>query len=544
MSAKHCSVPHCVSNRKRSAADISFHMFPKDEDLREEWILKIKSNEGSSYKEISETGFVCSKHFKKEDFAWSAAGTRKRLKRGTVPSKFPWKNRQKDAAVSSNITQILPVASNGLRNGASATEPHSITREREELQNNTKERVELQINKKEMVEAQNSTTDWVEVHNNTKEWVQAHINAKERLEAESNVRNREQVLALQDRVVKLQAKIEKKDRDFSRKFTECELLTQRLSVERFGLNRFCRNDAMIQFYTGFPSYTQFIAFFLSVKPSDDKESAYHTILHSSSVSGPMKDLQLVDELFMFMCCLHAGLLLEDLADRFNINISLVHRTIVTWCNYLYLFLSQLPVWLSREAMSASTPVCFKELYPNTRVIIDFTELKAETPELLNPEIGSVSKSWCGISTLRGLLGLAPSGAVVFLSELFVGPVSDAHVLTESGILKLLDHGDSVMANVGDGEISQLIEADNATLTEPLFCGNTENDLPPREETDDTRQNFEEMDFALRQYLKNIIWEVKRSRLFGGVIPCNLSGHIQQLWTVNCLLCNFREPVVI
>ncbi len=122
-------------------------------------------------------------------------------------------------------------------------------------------------------------------------------------------------------------------------------------------------------------------------------------------------------------------------------------------------------------------------------------------------------------------------------------VSDAQVLTESGILKLLDHGDSVMANVGDLEISQLIEADNATVTEPLLCANSANDLP-RVEAGGTRQDNEQMDSAVRQYLKSIIWEVKRSRLFGGVIPCNLSGHIQQLWTVNCLLCNFREPIVL
>ena len=36
------------------------------------------------------TGFVCSKHFKKEDFAWNAGALRKRLKRGIVPSRFPW----------------------------------------------------------------------------------------------------------------------------------------------------------------------------------------------------------------------------------------------------------------------------------------------------------------------------------------------------------------------------------------------------------------------------------------------------------------------
>ena len=52
------------------------------------------------------------------------------------------------------------------------------------------------------------------------------------------------------------------------------------------------------------------------------------------------------------------------------------------------------------------------------------------------------------NTLKALIALIPSGAVCFLSDLFSGYISDQKLVTKSGFLKLLEVGDSIMADRG------------------------------------------------------------------------------------------------
>ena len=52
------------------------------------------------------------------------------------------------------------------------------------------------------------------------------------------------------------------------------------------------------------------------------------------------------------------------------------------------------------------------------------------------------------NTAKGLLGITPSGAVSFVADLFVGRTSDKKATLEFGIYKLLEEGDSIMADKG------------------------------------------------------------------------------------------------
>ena len=44
------------------------------------------------------------------------------------------------------------------------------------------------------------------------------------------------------------------------------------------------------------------------------------------------------------------------------------------------------------------------------------------------------------------MGISPSGAITFVSSLYSGSISDKELARQSGILALLDRGDSVMAD--------------------------------------------------------------------------------------------------
>ena len=52
------------------------------------------------------------------------------------------------------------------------------------------------------------------------------------------------------------------------------------------------------------------------------------------------------------------------------------------------------------------------------------------------------------NTLKSLIGITPSGAVCFISDLYGGNISDKKLTAECGILKLLESGDAIMADRG------------------------------------------------------------------------------------------------
>ena len=117
---------------------------------------------------------------------------------------------------------------------------------------------------------------------------------------------------------------------------------------------------------------------------------------------------------------------SNLAERFQISIFTVSRTLVTWTNYLYFLLGSLPIWPSREQVNKTMPRSFQDAFPTVRVIIDCTEIKVQTPSslTLHSEFYSNYKS---ATTLKGLIGISLTGAVSFVSALYTGSISDRKI---------------------------------------------------------------------------------------------------------------------
>ncbi len=90
-------------------------------------------------------------------------------------------------------------------------------------------------------------------------------------------------------------------------------------------------------------------------------------------------VSLVNQFFLFLCFLTAGLMEKDLSFRYHISAPTTSRIIITWANYLYFVLGSLPIWPPREKIDQLMPYCFKDLYPKCRVIIDCTEIECQTP---------------------------------------------------------------------------------------------------------------------------------------------------------------------
>ena len=155
-----------------------------------------------------------------------------------------------------------------------------------------------------------------------------------------------------------------------------------------------------------------------------------------------------EEFFMTLVRLRLGLVEEDLAHRFGVSQSTVSRITCTWINFLYMKLKELPLWPPKELVKANMPQQFKTRYPATRVILDATEIYIEQPHL--PELQQMTFSnYKNDNTFKALVGISPDACVVmFVSSLFPGSISDKSLTRKSGMLDLLDEGDSVMADRG------------------------------------------------------------------------------------------------
>ena len=66
--------------------------------------------------------------------------------------------------------------------------------------------------------------------------------------------------------------------------------------------------------------------------------------------------------------------LKHTAWLFNLFKSTACRYIITWANCIYFKLGCVPIWSTKDIVIETMPECFKDTYPDKRVIIDRTEL--------------------------------------------------------------------------------------------------------------------------------------------------------------------------
>ncbi|VDI10962.1 Hypothetical predicted protein [Mytilus galloprovincialis] len=168
------------------------------------------------------------------------------------------------------------------------------------------------------------------------------------------------------------------------------------------------------------------------------------------------------------------------------------------------------------------------LYPSTRVVIDCTEIKTERPSSL--ALGSKCySSYKSSHTWKGLVGIAPHGALTFVSSLYTGSMSDVEITKLCGLIDLLESGDSIMADKGF-VLNKVLDGTGITVNTPSFL---------MSHGQFSRQEVEET----QTIAKLRIHRVKEYHLFDNIIPLSMVGTINQLWTVANMLTLFKGPLV-
>ncbi|KAM9364594.1 uncharacterized protein KZ484_010780 [Pholidichthys leucotaenia] len=310
----------------------------------------------------------------------------------------------------------------------------------------------------------------------------------------------------------------------------------------FGLERFLSSDEDIRFYTRFASYHHLLAFWIQIEPEtwrlvqSGSRSSTPTMTAAPDEDTdppprPSRCLPLIDELFLFLVYLSLGLKEEDLGHRFSLHQSTVSRIISTWVHFLYTVLGAVGIWMSPETVRAAMPSVFGK-YSDTQVILNCTELRCQTPSslLLQSEMFSHYESH---TTMKGLIGVSPHGAVTFVSSLFSGSVSDKELFRQSGIIPLLDKDMAVMVDKGF-RIDDLVPC---KVYRPPFL-RTRSRLS-QDEVLVTRDIV-----RLRIHVERTIRHIKDNKLLDSIIPLTIAGSINQLFAVACLLTNYQNKSLV
>ncbi len=411
--------------------------FPKDKTARKQWIHAIRRDEGPFFK-IHDKTKICSLHFKPGDLKRSLNG-RVFVHEGKIPSRFELRLESPKKRKAPTVRQpLVPLVRNKTRNNVSSTSSPVHVDLTASIVNDNKELLEKKVtNLKRLQDELERTIKYTE---------ESLHDAKQTI---CNLQQENKDLKQSSEQMKKQIEILKKQSEIGEPLLDLNRLT---------------SDRDITFYTGFPNYNIFLTLFNYLNPGTNGENIryvrekpvdFYVTTDNGEIEkkncerkkGRPKKLQPIKEYFMVLCRLRRGFSIQHLSHLFGVASSSVSRTFTAWINFMYLKFGQINLWPSKQLVQDTMPDVFKEKYPSTRVIIDCTEITCEMPGslLLNGELFSSYKNH---TTLKGLIGIAPSGAITFISQLYTGSISDREIVIRSGFLdQAFIDGDIIMAMI-------------------------------------------------------------------------------------------------
>lgn len=535
---RYCCVPLC--NQKGTTGPngekVGFFSIPTDTSLRAQWLHAIRRDTGKHFT-ITDSTKVCSLHFKNEHLKKSLGIGRLSYVDGAVPSVFEWKRsspRKRPPPTPRGNSALIQNKKQNKRKAGSARTSLDMSAvagpSSESLSIDATDSLnEFSLESNSEAESSETVTTDNQLSYDD---LRKKLAKMEQLLEESRTKN-----------AKLEAEVEKVRTHAFKISEKCANLEKRIfTVDNF------TSDEDITFYTGFPSYDVFMATYNYLNPgqngenirfwrsvSNDVDPEYYEREPELGVGpGRPRTLNAKEEFFLVMCRLRQGFPERHLGHLFDISQSTVSRIVISWVNFMYLRFGQLNIWPSRKVVNDNMPQDFKGKYPNTRAIIDCTEIKCQMPSslLLNSELFSSYKNH---TTLKGLIAISPAGHISFISQLYTGSISDREITERSGFLDLsFEANDSVMADKGF-TIQDLLPV-GVSLNIPPFLGSSAQ--MPAEDVVKTQEIA-----SLRIHVERAINKIKNFHIWDGVVPLSLLGIVNQMWTVCAHLCNVQDPII-
>ena len=304
----------------------------------------------------------------------------------------------------------------------------------------------------------------------------------------------------------------------------------------FRIEQIAENDSLVKFFTGFASYALFLNFFEFLGPAVYRLNYWGDVERKTSRRRKNTALTPLNQYFLTLVKLRLNLQVRDLAHRFCISTGLVSKYFITWVSFMYHHLKEIDWTPSVEQVAATLPCAFQDKYPTTYSIIDGSEIFIETPSDLFVQ----SSTWSNYkyhNTGKFLVGCTPNGAISYISQLYVGSISDVELTRVSGYLQTLDgkSGVSVMADRGF-TVRDMLAEKGVDLNIPPFMEGREQ-LP----ADEVKRGRSIA--SLRIHVERAIGRIKNYTILKGTLPITMIRIANQIVSVCAWLTNFQPALI-
>lgn len=292
------------------------------------------------------------------------------------------------------------------------------------------------------------------------------------------------------------------------------------SLKRFTVGKLIRTDEQLCAFTGIPHFGVLHGIHENVSLLESNANHAHSTM---------------DRIIMTFIKLKLNMSYLVLGTLFDVSRVTCKNYIAHMIPMLSATLGICLYWPDREEISRNIPLCFKK-FKNTRIVLDCTEIALESCKCLHCNILSYSH-YKGMSTIKFLVGVTPSGFISFLSHGFGGRSSDKGIFNESQLLSALEPNvDAVMADKGF-----LIEKEctehGIQLFRPPFLGKN------RQFSKDDAVDTVEIASA-RVHIERVNQRMKVFKLFGGgKFPHHLLHFIDHIAIIVAGIVNLSNPIL-
>lgn len=244
-------------------------------------------------------------------------------------------------------------------------------------------------------------------------------------------------------------------------------------------------------------------------------------------------LKPVDQFFLFLVYMRTGISQIFLGHMFQTQQPTVSKICTKISDIVYTKIKNIPIWPSKGQLQEKMPPAFLKLYPDCRVIIDCTEFKIQHPS--DPDVQQATFSFYkNTNTLKGMVGITPSGAISFISDLWGGSISDKELFLKSGMLAKLENGDLILADRGF-IIQKELAKKGCTLITPHYLSN-KIQFTCSERTENKCVAHH------RVHIERAIGRIKNFKYFEGALPnCSLNS-TNKYFYILAFFINFSTPL--
>lgn len=227
----------------------------------------------------------------------------------------------------------------------------------------------------------------------------------------------------------------------------------------------------------------------------------------------------------------------ELGDNFGISESYASKIFTKCLPLIADCLSNFIFWPSKKSILNNLPISFRFRYSNVQSIIDCFEMEIEKPA--NPRKEALSWSeYKQCNTIKYLVSMTPYGLINFVSNGFIGSVTDQNIIKDSKYLDKLPAGAAVMVVRGFKHVEHLILSKGCFFIRPPSVFSIVK--PTKKEVVECKKNA-----ALKLHAEQVVKRFREYLFLStySTIDNNLIQYTDYVVNIVGALINLQEPII-